>query len=90
MAGIIKTSINLSNIPKDKIIVGKKGKYIPIAITVNDEPDQLVIKDQLLWINLRKKEKLRLLRLTLEIVRLFGRTVLFQNRSRLSKLQKQR
>jgi len=40
MAGIIKTSINLSNIPKDKIIEGKKGKYIPITITVNDEVDQ--------------------------------------------------
>ena len=51
MAGIIKTSINLSNIPKDRIIIGKKGKYIPIAITVNDEPDQFgnqgpVIVDQ--------------------------------------------
>ena len=40
MAGIIKTSINLSNIPKDKIIEGKKGKYLPITITVNDEVDQ--------------------------------------------------
>ena len=40
MAGIVKGSINLSMIPKDKIIVGKKGKYIPIAITVNDEEDQ--------------------------------------------------
>ena len=40
MAGIIKTSINLSNIPKDKIITGKKGKYLPITVTVNDEPDQ--------------------------------------------------
>ena len=29
MAGIIKTSINLSAIPKDKIIHGKKGKYLP-------------------------------------------------------------
>ena len=51
MAGIIKTSINLSNIPKDKIIIGKKGKYIPISISVNDEPDQFgnqgpVIVDQ--------------------------------------------
>ena len=27
MAGIIKGSINLSEIPKDKIIEGKKGKY---------------------------------------------------------------
>jgi len=51
MAGIIKTSINLSAIPKDRIIIGKKGKYLPIAITVNDEPDQFgnqgpVIVDQ--------------------------------------------
>ena len=40
MASIIKTSINLSEIPKDKIIAGKKGKYLPITITINDEPDQ--------------------------------------------------
>ena len=40
MVGIIKTSINLSAIPKDKIIQGKKGKYLPITITVNDEQDQ--------------------------------------------------
>ena len=51
MAGIIKTSINLSLIPKDKIIIGKKGKYLPIALSVNDEPDQFgnqgpVIVDQ--------------------------------------------
>jgi hypothetical protein len=39
MAGIIKGSINLSTIPKDKIIEGKKGKYLPITITVNDETD---------------------------------------------------
>ena len=40
MASIIKASINLSEIPKDKIIPGKKGKYLPITITINDEPDQ--------------------------------------------------
>ena len=40
MASIIATSINLSEIPKDKIIIGKKGKYLPITVTVNDEPDQ--------------------------------------------------
>ena len=40
MAGIIKASINLNNIDKSKIIEGKKGKYLPITITVNDEPDQ--------------------------------------------------
>jgi hypothetical protein len=39
MAGIIKTSINLSQIPKDKIIPGKKGQYLPITITINDEVD---------------------------------------------------
>ena len=40
MASIIKTSINLNNIPKEKIFVGKKGKYLPITITINDELDQ--------------------------------------------------
>ena len=40
MAGIVKGSINLNMIPKDRIIQGKKGKYLPISITVNDEQDQ--------------------------------------------------
>ena len=40
MASIIKASINLNNIDKSKIIDGKKGKYLPITITLNDEPDQ--------------------------------------------------
>jgi hypothetical protein len=40
MAIIIKASINLSNIDKSKVIEGKKGKYLPITITINDEPDQ--------------------------------------------------
>ena len=39
MASIIATSIDLTKIPKDKIINGKKGKYIPITITLNDELD---------------------------------------------------
>jgi hypothetical protein len=51
MASIIKASINLNNVPKDKIIIGKKGKYLPITITINDELDQFgnqgpVIVDQ--------------------------------------------
>lgn len=40
MAIILKTSINLSEIPKDKIIDGKKGKYLPLTITINDEKDK--------------------------------------------------
>ena len=40
MASIIKASIDLNKIPKDKIFIGKKGKYLPITITLNDEPDQ--------------------------------------------------
>ena len=40
MASIIATSINLTEIPKDKIIVGKKGKYLPITVTINDDVDQ--------------------------------------------------
>lgn len=40
MAVIINGSINLSKIPKDKIIDGKNGKYLPISVTINDELDQ--------------------------------------------------
>lgn len=40
MATILNTSINLSKVPKDKIIEGKKGKYLPVTITINDELDQ--------------------------------------------------
>ena len=40
MASIIKASINLNNIPKDRIFEGKKGKYLPITITLNNELDQ--------------------------------------------------
>ena len=40
MASIIKTSIDLTKIDKNKIIEGKKGKYLPITITLNDEVDQ--------------------------------------------------
>lgn len=40
MASIINFSINLNKIPKDKIIEGKKGKYLPLTLTVNDEVDQ--------------------------------------------------
>jgi len=39
MASIIKTSINLDQIDKSKIYVGKKGKYLPVTITLNDELD---------------------------------------------------
>ena len=51
MASIIKASIDVNKIPKDKIFIGKKGKYLPITITINDELDQFgnqgpVIVDQ--------------------------------------------
>ena len=36
MASIIKTSINLSEIPKDKIFVGKKGKG-PVVVEQTKE-----------------------------------------------------
>ena len=40
MASIIKANINLNEIPKDKVYKGKKGSYLPITITINDEVDQ--------------------------------------------------
>ena len=40
MASIIKFSIDLNKIPKDKIIEGKKGMYLPMTVTINNEVDQ--------------------------------------------------
>ena len=40
MASIISASIDLTKIDKAKIYEGKKGKYLPITITLNNEPDQ--------------------------------------------------
>ena len=40
MESNIKASIDLNKIPKEKIFIGKKGKYLPITITLNDELDQ--------------------------------------------------
>ena len=40
MAGIVKGSIDLTKIPKDRIVEGKKGKYLNVVITVNNEVDQ--------------------------------------------------
>ncbi len=37
MSAIINFSLDLSKLPKDKIIEGKKGKYINISASVNDE-----------------------------------------------------
>jgi len=40
MASILNTSINLDMIDKTKIVTGKKGKYLPLTIVINDEVDQ--------------------------------------------------
>ena len=40
MASIISANIDLTKIDKSKIYEGKKGKYYPISIVLNDEPGQ--------------------------------------------------
>ncbi len=40
MASIVKFSINLDKISKDKIFVGKKGKYYEMTLTLNNDLDQ--------------------------------------------------
>ena len=38
MASIIAGSINLDKIDKAKIFEGKKGKYYPVTVVLNNEP----------------------------------------------------
>ena len=39
MAKLLSVSINVSKIDKERLIEGKKGKYLNITIAVNDEKD---------------------------------------------------
>jgi len=39
MASIVKINLNLDSIPKDKVFIGKKGKYLAVTVTLNDEVD---------------------------------------------------
>ena len=40
MSAIIKLSIDLTKIPKDKVVNGKKGKYINLTYLMNDQEDE--------------------------------------------------
>lgn len=40
MATLHSLSINLSKIDKDKIIQGKKGKYLDITVAIQDQKDE--------------------------------------------------
>ena len=76
MAGIIKGSINLSEIPKDKIIEGKKGKYLPISITINDEVDQFGNFGPIIVDQSKEERDAKVAKKYLGNVRVFGATVL--------------
>ena len=52
MASIIATSIDLTKIPKDKIIDGKKGKYLPITITLDAKTEKVYLGNvKVVWTN---------------------------------------
>jgi len=79
MAGIIKTSINLTNIPKDKIIEGKKGKYLPITITVNDEVDQFGNQGPVIVSQTKDERDAKMEKTYLVMYKLYGQMVDFHN-----------
>jgi hypothetical protein len=63
MASIIKTSINLDQIDKSKIYVGKKGKYLPVTITLTMSSTTSATMALLLLSKLKKSVKLNHLKL---------------------------
>jgi hypothetical protein len=40
MGSLISLSVDVSKIDKSKIVAGKKGKYINLTVSVNDDTDQ--------------------------------------------------
>ena len=76
MASIIKASINLNEIPKDKIYVGKKGKYLPITITLNDEVDQFGNQGPVVVEQTKEERDAKAPKTYLGNVKVYGQTVL--------------
>ena len=75
MASIIKASIDLNKIPKDKIYIGKKGKYLPITITINDENDQFGNQGPVVVEQSKEEREAKSPKTYLGNVRLYGLTV---------------
>lgn len=40
MSSLVNASIDVTKIPKDKLYQGKKGNYLSVTVSVNDETDQ--------------------------------------------------
>lgn len=40
MGKLVTLKLDVTKIPKDRIFVGKQGKYIDLDIWINDDPDQ--------------------------------------------------
>lgn len=40
MSALVGASINVAKIPKDQLVDGKKGKYLNVTVSINDETDQ--------------------------------------------------
>ena len=74
MASIIKTSIDLSKIDKSKIIKGKKGQYLPITITLNDELDQFGNNGPIIMEQSKEEREEKPKRPILATCKLFGLT----------------
>lgn len=40
MSALINANVDVTKIPKDQLYEGKKGKYLSVTVSVNDETDQ--------------------------------------------------
>ena len=74
MASIIKASINLDMIDKSKIYVGKKGKYLPITITINDEVDNYGNQGPVVIEQTKEEREAKAAKIYLGNVKLYGQT----------------
>ena len=56
MATLISGSLNVSKTPKDKLIEGKTGKFLPITVALNNEVDQYG-NNASFWVTQTKEER---------------------------------
>lgn len=56
MATLISGSLNVSKTPKDKLIEGETGKFLPITIALNNEVDKYG-NNASVWVSQTKEER---------------------------------
>ena len=76
MSAIVNFSLDLSKLPKEKMVKGKKGTYINLSLSVNDETNEYGSNASVTLSQTKEERDAKQKNYTLVMVRLFGQMAL--------------